>query len=77
MPKETATAPAAPELAAENAVLKARLAELEAAKKQNDADEEAIAAKMARGLRREQAIAVIQRQREYDARTASNRKQAK
>ena len=76
MPKETPTAAAGPDLAAENAVLKARLAELEAAKKQTDADEQAIAAKMAKGLRREQAIAVIQRQREYEARRAATRKPA-
>ena len=58
MPKETFTSVPAGDLAAENAVLKAKLAEIEAAKKQADADEIAIAAKMAKGLRREQAAAV-------------------
>lgn len=76
MPKENPTRPPAqttPEPAtlaaaqAENAELKARLAELESAKTRIDADEELIAKKMARGLRREQAAAVIKRQREFDA----------
>jgi hypothetical protein len=68
MPKETPTPAAAPDLAAENATLKARIAEFEAAKKQADADEILIAEKMAKGLRREQAAAVLKRQREFDAR---------
>jgi hypothetical protein len=56
------------DLAAENAALKARIAELESAKSRLDADETLIAAKMAKGLRREQARAVINRQREFDGR---------
>jgi len=70
MPKENPSTPSAADLAAENATLKARLAEFEAAKKQTDADEILIAQKMAKGLRREQAAAVIKRQREFDARKA-------
>ena len=70
MPKETPTPSAAarPDLAAENAALKERLAAYEAAEKQSEADEVLIAEKMSKGLRREQARAVLQRQREYDAR---------
>jgi len=68
MPKETPTPPTAADLAAENATLKARIAQFEAAKKQADADEILIAEKMAMGLRREQAAAVLKRQREFDAR---------
>jgi len=68
MPKETPTQPSAAELAAENAALKAKIAQFEAAKKQADADEILIGEKMAKGLRREQATAVIKRQREFDAR---------
>jgi hypothetical protein len=56
------------DLAAENAALKARIAELESAKSRLDADETLIVAKMAKGLRREQARAVINRQREFDGR---------
>ncbi len=69
MPRETSTQSAAtgPDLAAENAALKARLAVYEAAKKQGEADEVVIAEKMSKGLRREQAAAVLQRQRDYDA----------
>jgi hypothetical protein len=70
MPKENPSTPSAADLAAENATLKARLAEFEAAKKQADADEILIAEKMTKGLRREQAVAVIKRQREFDARKA-------
>jgi hypothetical protein len=80
MPKEIPTRPA-PDLAAdspalasaqaENAALKARIAELESAKTRIAADETLIAEKMARGLRREQASAVINRQREFDARKKS------
>jgi hypothetical protein len=82
MPKENPTRPA-PDLAAdssalasaqaENAALKARIAELESAKTRIAADEEKIAAKMAKGLRREQASAVIQRQREFDARNKNKK----
>jgi hypothetical protein len=68
MPKETNTIVPASDLAAENAALKARIAEFESARKQADADEILIAEKMTKGLRREQAQAVIKRQREFDAR---------
>ena len=68
MPKETPTPAAASDLAAENANLKAKIAEFQAAKKQADADEIIIAEKMAKGLRREQAAAVLKRQREFDVR---------
>jgi predicted DNA-binding WGR domain protein len=71
MPKETPTPPTAADLAAENATLKAKIAEFQAAKKQAEADEILIAEKMAKGLRREQAAAVIRRQREFDARKAA------
>jgi hypothetical protein len=57
---------------AENAALKARIAEMESVKSQNEADETLIVAKMAKGLRREQARAVILRQREYDKRKIKN-----
>ncbi|HEX3717837.1 MAG TPA: hypothetical protein VH595_07700 [Verrucomicrobiae bacterium] len=66
MPKESSTQTSAPDLAAENAALKARIAQFESAKTQTDADEQLILEKMTKGLRREQAIAVIQRQREFD-----------
>ncbi len=56
------------DLAAENAALKARITAMEAAKSRLDGDEILIAAKMAKGLRREQARAVINRQREFEAR---------
>jgi len=62
MPEEPKNA-----LAEENAALKARVAELEAAKKQAEADEIIIGEKMSKGLRREQAMAVIKRQRDFDA----------
>jgi regulator of protease activity HflC (stomatin/prohibitin superfamily) len=67
MLQETPTTAPPGDLAAENTALKAKLAEIEAAKKQADADEVVIAKMMAKGLRREQAAAVLQRQREYDA----------
>ena len=67
MPTETPSPTPAADLAAENAALKAKIAEFQAAKKQADADEILIAAKMAKGLRREQAAAVLKRQREFDA----------
>jgi predicted DNA-binding WGR domain protein len=67
MPKETPAPTPAADLAAENATLKAKIAEFQAAKKQADADEVLISEKMARGLRREQAAAVLKRQREFDA----------
>jgi hypothetical protein len=68
MPKETSPQTTATDLAAENAALKAKIAEFQAAQKQADADEILIAEKMAKGLRREQAAAVLKRQREFDAR---------
>jgi predicted DNA-binding WGR domain protein len=61
----------AADLAAENAALKAKVAQFEAVKKQADADEILIAEKMSKGLRREQAAAVLRRQREFDARQKS------
>jgi len=67
MLKETSTPPSAADLAAENAALKAKIAQFEAVKQQSAADEIAIAQKMAKGLRREQAAAVLKRQREFDA----------
>jgi hypothetical protein len=73
MSKETFLSPAAPDLAAENAALKTRLAGFEAAEKQAAADELLIREKMSRGLRREQARAVLQRQRDYDARKQSSK----
>jgi predicted DNA-binding WGR domain protein len=66
MAKETSNAPAAADLAAENAALKARIADYESAKAQNAADEKLISEKMAKGLRREQAAAVIKRQQKFD-----------
>ena len=71
MPKEIPIPATAPDLAAENAVLKAKITEFQAAQKQADADEILINEKMSRGLRREQAAAVIKRQREFDARKTS------
>ena len=64
----------AADLAAENAALKAKIAEFQAAKKQADADEILIAVKMAKGLRREQAAAVLKRQREFDERQKAKAK---
>jgi len=49
------------------AALQTKVADLETAKQQASADEKLIAEKQARGLTREQAIAVIQRQRAFDA----------
>ena len=68
MPKDTSTPTTASDLAAENAALKAKVAEFNAAKQQADADEIIIVEKMTKGLRREQAAAVLKRQREFDAR---------
>jgi hypothetical protein len=68
MSKENPAPEPAADLAAENAALKARIAEFQAVKKQADADEIVIVEKMAKGLRREQAAAVIKRQREFDTR---------
>jgi hypothetical protein len=73
MPKETPAPKPAADLAAENAALKAKIAEFDAARKQADADEIVIAGKMAKGLRREQAVAVIRRQREFDARQSQKK----
>lgn len=53
-------------LADENAALKKRVAQLEDARQQADQDEVLIRDKMTKGLRREQAIAVIERQRKFD-----------
>ena len=64
------------DLAAENATLKARIAELEAQAKQNVADEKIIAEKMRHGLSREQALQVISRQRAYDTKKAAEAKLA-
>jgi len=58
--------PTIADLQAQNAALQAENEALKAAKKQLDADEAIITAKMAAGLTRPQAIAVIQRQREHD-----------
>ncbi len=74
MPKETTQQTTATDLAAENAALKAKVAEFQAVKKQADADEIVIAEKMAKGLRREQAAAVLKRQREFDERHKESRK---
>jgi uncharacterized protein YoaH (UPF0181 family) len=63
------------DMAHENMGLKARVAVLEAEKTQRTADEGLISAKMARGLSRGQAVAVITRQREYD--TAKKAAEAK
>ena len=62
------------DLVAENTKLKARIAELEAAQSQAAEDEEIIRLKMARGLNREQAVQVIARQREFDAKKAAGAK---
>jgi hypothetical protein len=69
MPKESQTA--APDLAAENATLKTRIAQFETAKVQIDADEKLVLEKMTKGLRREQAVMVLQRQREFDKKNPS------
>ena len=74
MPEETTSLLSAAALAAENAALKAKVAEFTAAKKQAAADEILIAGKMAKGLRREQAAAVLKRQREFDARQKAKAK---
>ena len=68
MPEETTSPLSAAALAAENAALKSKIAEFTAARKQADADEILIVQKMSKGLRREQAAAVLKRQREFDAR---------
>ena len=67
MPEEKTSPTSAAALAAENEALKVRIAQFEAVKKQADADEILIAEKMSKGLRREQAAAVLKRQREFDA----------
>jgi hypothetical protein len=54
-------------ITAENAALKSRLAVYEAREKQQLADETLISEKMRAGLRRNQAIAVIKRQRDFAA----------
>lgn len=55
---------------AEIGKLQKTIADFEAAKRQQTADDHAIAEKMARGLTRNQAIAVIERQRAFDAAAA-------
>lgn len=57
--------------------LHGELAALKEADKQRAADEKIIAEKMLRGLSRQQAIQVIQRQREFDAKKAEAAKAAK
>jgi hypothetical protein len=59
------------DLAAENAELRRQLAERDERDRQLAADEVVIAEKMLRGLSREQAIATIKRQREFDAAKAA------
>ena len=71
MPEEKTSPNSTAALAAENTALKAKIAEFTAAKQQADADEILIAEKMSKGLRREQAAAVLKRQREFDARRKS------
>jgi CHASE3 domain sensor protein len=56
-----------PELRRQIAELQRQIAERDARDHQRDADEEIITEKMRKGLNREQAIAVIHRQREFDA----------
>jgi hypothetical protein len=55
------------DLAAENAILRLRLAEINERDQQRAADESVISEKMGKGLTRDQATAVIRRQREFDA----------
>ena len=55
------------DLAAENAALKARIAELEAKQAEQAKDEDAIVQLTSKGLTRQQAIAKLQRQRAFDA----------
>ena len=55
------------DLQAENDSLKKRLAAMQAKQEQADADEAEIAKKTQHGLTWEQAIAVLKRQRDYDA----------
>ena len=55
------------ELEKENLGLRRRLEEFAAAEKQHEEDETAIKQKMDHGLNRDQARAVIQRQRDFDA----------
>jgi hypothetical protein len=59
------------ELETENAELRRQLAERDKADQQRAADEDVIIEKMGRGLSREQAIATIKRQREFDAAKAA------
>lgn len=56
-------------LQAENEEMRKRLAQIDADKEREEADEKIIKEKMDRGLTRPQAIAVIRRQREHDAAT--------
>jgi hypothetical protein len=59
------------ELEAENLELRGRLAEHDRVEKEPAADDLIIAEKMACGLSREQAVAVIQRQRDFDGAKAA------
>ena len=66
----------AAQLATENTALKARIKELEAVQQQKAEDEKVIGEKMARGLSRQQAITVIERQRKFDADKAAEKAKA-
>jgi uncharacterized protein YaiL (DUF2058 family) len=65
--------PTSKDLAAENAALKAQLLALQSAESQRLQDEDEIAKKTSVGLSRAQAIAVIKRQREFDAARAKEK----
>jgi len=65
------------DLRAENESLKKALDVLQAHSAKNTLREKAIVEKMARGLSREQSIAVIQRQEEHDAKKAAAPKDKK
>jgi hypothetical protein len=65
-PTADTSAPAREQLLQENAELKAKLAALQAEKEANAELEKKIQAKTARGLSREQARAVIERQEAFD-----------
>jgi hypothetical protein len=60
-------APTVEGLQAENAQLRARIVELEGQQKENAEVEKVVREKMGIGLSREQALAVIRRQKEHDA----------
>lgn len=69
-PKETPDQTIA-RLTAENAALARQVAAFHAAQAQAGADEIIIQQKMSRGLSRDQAVAVIKRQRQHDAAEAA------